>query len=106
MGVMIQRVNFSQIKVNGEIVGKIGKGLNIFVGIATTDTEVEIDWMVRKCLDIRLFPDLNSDNSRWEKSVKDIDALVRPVHVGDRLNWSTELRHQASLGFLPQTLVE
>ncbi|NES90496.1 D-aminoacyl-tRNA deacylase, partial [Okeania sp. SIO2B9] len=57
MRVIIQRVNFSQVKVNGKIVGKIGKGLNLLVGIATTDTEVEIDWMVRKCLEIRLFPD-------------------------------------------------
>ncbi len=74
MRVVIQRVNFSQVKVNGEIVGKIGKGLNLLVGIATTDTEAEIDWMVRKCLDMRLFPDQDSNNNRWEKSVKDIDG--------------------------------
>ncbi len=74
MRVVIQRVNFSQVKVNGEIVGKIGKGLNLLVGIATTDTEAEIDWMVRKCLDMRLFPDQDSNNNRWEKSVKDMDG--------------------------------
>ncbi|MEB3340660.1 D-aminoacyl-tRNA deacylase [Okeania sp.] len=74
MRVIIQRVNFSQVKVNGEIVGKIDKGLNLLVGIAKTDTETEIDWMVRKCLNIRLFPDPNSNNNRWEKSVKDIDG--------------------------------
>ncbi|NEQ38513.1 MAG: D-tyrosyl-tRNA(Tyr) deacylase [Okeania sp. SIO3I5] len=74
MRVIIQRVNFSQVKVNGEIVGKIGKGLNLLVGIAKNDTEAEIDWMVRKCLDMRLFPDPDSDNNRWEKSVKDIDG--------------------------------
>ncbi|MGD1805358.1 D-aminoacyl-tRNA deacylase [Dapis sp. BLCC M126] len=74
MRVVIQRVNFSQVKVNGEIVGKIGKGLNLLVGIATNDTENEINWMVRKCLDMRLFPDQDSDNNRWEKSVKDIDG--------------------------------
>ncbi len=74
MRIVVQRVNFSQVKVNGEIVAKIGKGLNLLVGIARTDTEVEIDWMVRKCLDMRLFPDPDSDNNRWEKSVKDIDA--------------------------------
>ena len=74
MRVVIQRVNFSQVKVNGEIVGKIGKGLNLLVGIATNDTEAEIDWMVRKCLEMRLFPDPDSNNNRWEKSVKDIDG--------------------------------
>ncbi|MCL2932561.1 MAG: D-aminoacyl-tRNA deacylase [Trichodesmium sp. MAG_R03] len=74
MRVVIQRVNFSQVKVNEEIVGKIGKGLNLLVAISTTDTEAEIDWMVRKCLDIRLFPDLDSNSNRWAKSVKDIDG--------------------------------
>ena len=74
MRVVIQRVNFSQVKVDGEIVGKIGKGLNLLVGLAKTDTEVEIDWMVRKCLDMRLFPEPDSDNNRWEKSVKDING--------------------------------
>ena len=72
MRVVIQRVNFSQVKVDGKIVGKIGKGLNLLVGIAKTDTKVELDWMARKCLDIRLFPDPDSDNNRWEKSITDI----------------------------------
>ncbi|ABG49901.1 MAG: D-aminoacyl-tRNA deacylase [Trichodesmium sp. St16_bin4-tuft] len=74
MRVVIQRVNFSQVKVNEEIVGKIGKGLNLLVAISTTDTEAEIDWIVRKCLDLRLFPDPDSNNNFWEKSVKDIDG--------------------------------
>ena len=74
MRVVIQRVEFSQVKVNEKIVGKIGKGLNLLVAISTTDTEAEIDWIVRKCLDLRLFPDPDSNNNFWEKSVKDIDG--------------------------------
>ena len=74
MRVVIQRVKFSQVKVNEKIVGKIGKGLNLLVAISTTDTEAEIDWIVRKCLDLRLFPDPDSNNNFWEKSVKDIDG--------------------------------
>jgi D-tyrosyl-tRNA(Tyr) deacylase len=49
MRVIIQRVKSSQVTVNDEIVGKIGRGLNLLVGIADTDSDVEIDWMVRKC---------------------------------------------------------
>ncbi|MDJ0557156.1 MAG: D-aminoacyl-tRNA deacylase [Microcoleaceae cyanobacterium MO_207.B10] len=79
MRVVIQRVKSSQVKVNQEIVGKIGKGLNLLVGIATTDTEKELDWMARKCLDIRLFPDLDSDSNRWEKSVTDIGGELLVV---------------------------
>lgn len=71
MRVIIQRVKSSQVTVNGEIVGKIGRGLNLLVGIADTDTDAELDWMVRKCLELRLFGDQQQD-SRWEKSVQEI----------------------------------
>ncbi len=71
MRVIIQRVKSSQVVVEGEIVGKIGCGLNLLVGIAETDTNTEIDWMVRKCLDLRLFPE-NEGGDRWQKSVEEI----------------------------------
>ena len=71
MLVIIQRVRSSQVRVNGEIVGKIEKGLNLLVGIATNDSINEINWMVRKCLELRLFSDENSE-SKWTKSVQDI----------------------------------
>jgi D-aminoacyl-tRNA deacylase len=71
MRILIQRVKSSSVTIDGEIIGKIGKGLNILVGITPTDTEQEIDWMVSKCLDLRLFPD-EANNSKWEKSVVDI----------------------------------
>jgi D-aminoacyl-tRNA deacylase len=72
MRVIIQRVKSSQVEVDDRIIGKIGRGLNLLVGIADTDTEVELDWMARKCLELRLFPDSASDTSRWDKSVQDI----------------------------------
>ncbi|MBH8576902.1 D-tyrosyl-tRNA(Tyr) deacylase [Nostocaceae cyanobacterium CENA369] len=71
MRVVIQRVKSSQVTVGGEIIGKIGRGLNLLVGIAETDTEVELDWMARKCLELRLFPDEQGDE-RWQKSVQEI----------------------------------
>ncbi|MBW4610957.1 MAG: D-tyrosyl-tRNA(Tyr) deacylase [Hassallia sp. WJT32-NPBG1] len=73
MRVIIQRVKSSQVTVNDEIVGKIGRGLNLLVGIAHTDSDVEIDWMVRKCLDLRLFPD-EEGGDKWQKSVQEING--------------------------------
>lgn len=73
MRVIIQRVKSSQVTVNDEIVGKIGRGLNLLVGIADTDSDVEIDWMVRKCLDLRLFPD-EEGGDKWQKSVQEING--------------------------------
>ncbi|MEO0969268.1 MAG: D-aminoacyl-tRNA deacylase, partial [Cyanobacteria bacterium J06639_18] len=71
MRVIIQRVKSSQVVVEDKVVGKIGRGLNLLVGIAATYTNVEIDWMVRKCLDLRLFPE-HEGGDRWEKSVEEI----------------------------------
>ena len=48
MKIVIQKVKSSQVIVDGKIIGSINKGLNLLVGIAHTDTEKEIDWMVKK----------------------------------------------------------
>jgi D-tyrosyl-tRNA(Tyr) deacylase len=72
MRVVIQRVKSSQVQVADVVVGKIGQGLNLLVGIADTDTEAELDWMTRKCLDLRLFPGSDTSTDRWEKSVLEI----------------------------------
>jgi D-tyrosyl-tRNA(Tyr) deacylase len=74
MRVIIQRVTASKVEVAGTVVGQIGRGLNLLVGIAETDTQTEVDWMVRKCLDLRLFPAQDKGNDRGEKSVLDIEG--------------------------------
>ena len=78
MRIVIQRVKSSQVEVDGEIVGKIGRGLNLLVGVAPTDTEAELDWMARKCLDLRLFPG-EEGGERWEKSVQEIGGELLVV---------------------------
>jgi D-aminoacyl-tRNA deacylase len=79
MRIIIQRVKSSQVEVDDRIIGKIDRGLNLLVGIADTDTEVELDWMVRKCLELRLFPDSAKDTGRWDKSVQDIGGELLVV---------------------------
>lgn len=71
MRVVIQRVRSSQVEIDGQVVGAIGRGLNLLVGIAETDTEVEIDWIARKCLDLRVFP---GENSSFQKSIQEIEG--------------------------------
>lgn len=79
MRVIIQRVKSSQVQVGNIVIGQIGKGLNLLVGIANTDTETELDWMARKCLDIRLFPGDDASTDRWEKSVQEIGGELLVV---------------------------
>ncbi|USR90549.1 D-aminoacyl-tRNA deacylase [Phormidium yuhuli AB48] len=76
MRVIIQRVRSSQVRVGDRQVGKIGRGLNLLVGIAKTDGEAEVDWMVRKCLSLRLFPPDNEASGRWEQSIEDIEGEI------------------------------
>jgi D-tyrosyl-tRNA(Tyr) deacylase len=78
MRVVIQRVKSSQVEVNGQVISRIGRGLNILAGIAATDTEVELGWMTRKCLELRLFP-AREGGERWEKSVQDIQGELLVV---------------------------
>ena len=79
MRVVIQRVKSSQAAVDGVVIGKIGRGLNLLVGIASTDTEAELEWMARKCLDLRLFPGNDGNADRWEQSVQEIGGELLVV---------------------------
>lgn len=72
MRVIVQRVKSSQVIVDDRVIGRIDRGLNLLVGIASTDTDAELDWMARKCLDLRLFPDETHSSGRWDRSVLEI----------------------------------
>ena len=78
MRVLIQRVTASSVAVDGEIIGKIGKGLNLLVGVAATDTDKEIEWLVNKCLNLRLFATPETDG-KWDKSVIEIGGEILVV---------------------------
>ncbi len=71
MRVILQRVKESRVEVTGQIVGKIQKGLNLLVGITPSDTEQEVAWMARKCLELRIFPD---QSGKLSQSVQDIEG--------------------------------
>lgn len=78
MRVVIQRVKSSSVIIEGKEIAKIGRGLNLLVGISPTNTESELDWMTRKCLDLRLFPNQDADKA-WNKSILDIQGEILVV---------------------------
>jgi D-tyrosyl-tRNA(Tyr) deacylase len=77
MRVVIQRVTASQVVVEGNVVGKIGRGLMLLVGISETDTAAELDWIAHKCLSLRLFPD--GETGRFDTSILDIQGELLVV---------------------------
>ena len=59
MRFVIQRVSESEVKVDGEVLGKIGKGFMVLIGVSDTDTKEIADKMVKKMLGLRIFEDEN-----------------------------------------------
>lgn len=54
---MVQRVRRAWVEVERERVGEIGLGLLVFVGVLEGDTEGDVDWLAKKLLGLRIFPD-------------------------------------------------
>ncbi len=59
MRAVIQRVKFAKVEVDGAAVGEIGRGLLIFIGIESSDTQKDMDYIADKCAGLRVFDDAN-----------------------------------------------
>ncbi|MDC0643196.1 D-aminoacyl-tRNA deacylase [Flavobacteriaceae bacterium] len=57
MRVVIQRVSEASVTVNKNVVGQIDEGLLVFLGVEEADTQEDIDWLVNKTLNLRIFND-------------------------------------------------
>ena len=76
MKVLIQRVLSSSVTVEDKIVGKIDKGLLIFVGFTEGDSEKEINYMVDKIINLRIFDD---ENGVMNKSLLDVKGSILSI---------------------------
>ncbi len=57
MKALVQRVSGAAVSIAGREVGRIGRGLVVFVGVAAGDTESDIDYLVSKMVNLRIFAD-------------------------------------------------
>ncbi|MGC9354780.1 MAG: D-aminoacyl-tRNA deacylase [Mariniphaga sp.] len=73
MRVVIQKVSEATVTANGELVSSIGKGLLVLLGIEDADTEKDIDWLVKKIVQLRIFNDANGVMNR---SVQEVDGDI------------------------------
>ncbi|KAK7105097.1 D-aminoacyl-tRNA deacylase 1-like [Littorina saxatilis] len=74
MKALVQRVMKASVSVGDEVVSSVGKGLCVLIGISRYDTPKEMEYIVRKILNLRLFDD--DSGKRWSKSVVDKDFEV------------------------------
>lgn len=75
MKAVIQRVNNASVNIENKIHSKINKGLLILLGITHDDSQEDIEWLVKKITNLRIF---NDDNAVMNLSLKDIggEALI------------------------------
>ena len=71
MKLVIQRVNHASVTVEGMVIGKIGKGLLVFIGVGQDDTKADADKYVKKLLGLRIFED---EAGKTNLSLKDVDG--------------------------------
>lgn len=57
MRFVIQRVTESEVKVDGQVLGKIGKGFMVLIGVSNSDTTEIADKMIKKMIGLRIFED-------------------------------------------------
>ena len=69
MKVLLQRVTRASVSIAGEVVGKINQGLVVFVGIVSSDTEKDAQYLAQKTANLRIFAD---DEGRFNLSALDI----------------------------------
>ncbi|AKA71993.1 MULTISPECIES: D-aminoacyl-tRNA deacylase [Clostridium] len=69
MRAVVQRVKYSKVEINGEVVGEINKGLNVLLGISREDTQEHITYLKDKILNLRIFED---ENGKLNKSLLDV----------------------------------
>jgi D-tyrosyl-tRNA(Tyr) deacylase len=69
MKAVVQRVSRASVRIDNQIVGKIDRGLLVLLGIGKGDAVTDADWLIKKLLALRIFPD---DTKNMNRSVMDI----------------------------------
>ena len=73
MILLIQRVTEAAVSIHHDVRGKIGQGLLVLLGIESADDQEDVDWLVRKLVNLRIF---NDDQGVMNRSLADIDGQV------------------------------
>ncbi len=103
MRVVIQRVIESSVKVDGNVVGSIGRGLMVLCGFGDDDASEDLEWVSRKIAALRIFDD---ENGVMNRSVVDVDGdilcisqftLMASTKKGNRPSYVAAARPEVSV---------
>ncbi|MBO0480855.1 D-aminoacyl-tRNA deacylase [Candidatus Enterococcus courvalinii] len=76
MRAVIQRVSRAAVTINGQEIGKINQGLLILLGIHETDTQNDVDYLVKKIAQMRIFED---EQGKMNTSIEDIGGQILSI---------------------------
>ena len=76
MRAVVQRVSSSKVTVDGEVTGEINKGLLVLLGVTHEDTSKDVDYIIDKVLNLRIFED---ENEKMNLSLKDVGGELLVV---------------------------
>jgi len=74
--IVLQRVSRARVRVDGTTVGRIEHGLLLLAAFAAGDTQEDLDWMARKCVELRVFRD---HRGKMNRSLKEVEGSVLVV---------------------------
>lgn len=76
MRIVIQRVSKASVAVDEEVVGQIGRGFMVLVGVEEADSQEDVDYLVRKTANMRIFED---EEGKMNISLKDVGGQVLSI---------------------------
>ncbi|NPB05917.1 MAG: D-tyrosyl-tRNA(Tyr) deacylase [Aquificae bacterium] len=75
---VVQRVNRSWVEVEGKTVGRIGRGLNVLLGIEKGDAQEDADLLISKLVSLRIFPSEDGKKD-FDRSLEEVGGEVLVV---------------------------
>ena len=76
MKVVVQKSKYAKVEVNNELINEINKGLVLLVGFTHTDTIEDIEYLVKKIVNLRIFDD---ENGIMNKSILDVGGSILSI---------------------------
>ena len=76
MKLIVQRVDEASVRINNKMVAEIGRGILVLFGAKADDSQIEIDWLCNKFINLRIFNDLEG---KMNLSLKDINGGILVV---------------------------
>lgn len=103
MRVLVQRSGQSSVSVNGDAIGKIDEGLVVFVGFCEGDNLEKIEYLARRIINLRIFPDekgvMNKSILEYGGSILSISqfTLYADTKKGNRPSYKDALKGEESI---------